>query len=131
MLQPLLDQYSDIFKYELGTINTFKAKLELCFDEKSLFFGPCHVPFALKMAINEKLDRLVNAGILEKVTSNDLAAPIVPVPRKRWQNPNMCDYKVTVNQYNTLFLLLSCLLLSLVVNNFQNWICREHISRCY
>ena len=55
------------------------------------------VPFALKAAIDRKLDRLENEGILEPVTYSEWAAPVVPVPKTEGQIQLCGDYKVTIN----------------------------------
>ena len=56
------------------------------------------VPFSIKQAIEEELDKLEKAGILEKVTYSEWAAPIVAVPKKDGKIRICGDYKVTVNQ---------------------------------
>lgn len=75
----------------------FQAKLKH-FDIKSCLCRPRSVSFALKAVINEELDRLVNVGFFEKVTSSDWVLPIVPVPKKDGKIQICGDYKVTVNQ---------------------------------
>ena len=51
----------------------------------------------MKPMIDIELDRLEKAGILEKVTHSDWAAPIVPVPEKDGCIRICGDYKVSVN----------------------------------
>ena len=55
------------------------------------------MPFALRKAIEDELDRLEKEKILYKVDHSDWAAPIVPVPKKNGQLRICGDYKVTVN----------------------------------
>ena len=62
------------------------------------FFCPRSVPFILKNAIDIKLNRLVDAGILKKVKFSLWATPIVPVPKKDCRLCLWGDYKVTVYQ---------------------------------
>ena len=46
-----------------------------------------------------ELDRLEAEGIIEKVSSSEWAAPIVPIP-KGDGNIRVCgDYKITINPY--------------------------------
>ena len=45
-----------------------------------VFHRPQPIPFAVKDAVDRELDQLQQAGIVEKVTHSDWAAPIVIVP---------------------------------------------------
>ena len=56
------------------------------------------MPFALKDAVGQELDRLKKQGVIKKVDSSDWAAPIVTVPKKEGQIRVCGDYKVTINQ---------------------------------
>ena len=61
------------------------------------FFKPRPIPYAIREAMENELDRLESIGIIEKVEHSDWAAPIVPVP-KGDEKLRLCgDYKVTVN----------------------------------
>ena len=56
------------------------------------------VAFAIKGDIDGELDRLEAAGIMERVTQSDWAAPIVAVPKKD-DGCRICgDYMVMVNE---------------------------------
>ena len=55
------------------------------------------VPFALKEAIEKKLNRLEQNGIIKKITYSPWAAPIVPVPKGDGHIRLCGDYKVTIN----------------------------------
>lgn len=59
------------------------------------------MPFALKDAVGQELDRLEEQGVIKKVDSSDWAAPIVTVPKAEGKIRLCGDYKVTVNQYLT------------------------------
>ena len=50
-LKLLLDKYSDIFKDELGTMNSIRAELLVKENASPRFHCPRPVPFALKEAI--------------------------------------------------------------------------------
>ena len=78
----MLDEHRDLFRDELGTISQYQAKLQVRPDASPKFFKPRTVPFAIKGAIEEELNRLEASGVLKKVTYSDWAAPIVPVPKK-------------------------------------------------
>jgi len=55
-------------------------------------------PYALRAKVDQELERLEKAGVIEPVQFAEWAAPIVPV-LKRDGSVRVCgDYKVTVNQ---------------------------------
>ncbi|XP_019858297.1 PREDICTED: uncharacterized protein K02A2.6-like isoform X2 [Amphimedon queenslandica] len=75
-------KYGAVFREETGIMKNFKAKLQLKKDAIPRFHRPRQVPFALKEAVGQELDRLEGCGILEKVKTSEWAAPIVAVPKK-------------------------------------------------
>ena len=79
-------------------MKNIKAKLKLKENATPKFHRPRTVPFALKEAVEQELNRLEEKGILQKVNYSDWAAPIVPVPKKDGKVRVCGDYKVTVNQ---------------------------------
>ena len=81
----------------LGTLKDSKATLKLREGVMPVFCKPRPVPRALKESLGRELDRLEKAGILEKVTSSDWAAPVVPVPKGDGRIRVCGDYKVTCN----------------------------------
>ena len=95
-LNALLEEYKDPFTDELGTIHPFKAKLAVDPTANPRYHRPRPVPFAMKAAVEEELDRLERIGVLEKVDHSDWAAPIVAVPKKDGHVRLCGDYKVTV-----------------------------------
>ena len=96
-VKSLLEKYRDVFSSELGLVKSFEAKLEVKPDTPPCFKRPRPVPFALKPKIDEELDRLLDAGIIEKVHHSDWASPIVPVPKKDGRIRICGDYKVSLN----------------------------------
>ena len=96
-LQKLLHDYSDVFRDELGTITPFKAQLVVSSSAVPRFHRPRPVAYALRPRIDQELDRLEKAGVLQRVTHSDWAAPIVTVPKRDGQVRVCGDYKVTVN----------------------------------
>ena len=94
----MLKRYDEVFQDELGTMKTIKAKLKLKENATPKFHRPRTVPFALKEAVEQELNRLEKKGILKRVDHSDWAAPIVPVPKKDGKVRVCGDYKVTVNQ---------------------------------
>ncbi len=65
---------------------------------KSTFHKPRPVPYSLKEAVEEELDRLEKNLIISQIGRSEWAAPIVVVPKKD-KTVRLCgDYKVTVNK---------------------------------
>ena len=92
------------------------------------------MPYAIRGAIEQDIERLVRCGALEKVKYSDWAAPIVPVPKSDGGIRICGDYKITINpelkvdQYpvptaEDLFATLAGGRLS------QNWICHRPINK--
>lgn len=96
-LEELLKEFEEIFSNELGLVRNYKATLHLKEGATPKFFRPRTVPLAIRDAVGEELDRLETAGILEKVSYSEWAAPIVAVPKKDWKFRICGDYKVTIN----------------------------------
>ena len=90
-LKKLLDKYGTVFSDKVGT------QLHLKDGVTPRYHRPRAVPFALKEAVEEEIERLVAEGILEKVTSSEWAAPIAVVPKKDGKFRICGDYKVTIN----------------------------------
>ena len=80
-VEALLTKYKEVFREELGQMNTFEASLQLNPGGKPKFLKARAVLFAIKEAIEVELDRLESAGIVEKVTHSKWAATVVPVPK--------------------------------------------------
>ena len=95
----LLDNYSDVFKDELGTMKKIKAKLHVKEGATPKFFKARAVPYSLQSSVSDELDRLEKCGIITKVTQSEWAAPIVPVVKSD-SSVRICgDFKVTINPY--------------------------------
>ena len=93
----LLSKYDEVFRDKPGEINTFEATLHLKESAVPKFCKARTVPFALKEAIKQELNRLEQDSIIEKVTYSPWAAPIVPVPKGDGRIRLCGDYKVTIN----------------------------------
>ena len=85
--QEVLSKYDKVFKDELGTVRNIEVELHLQADARPKFFCPRHVPLAIRDAIGDELDRLVEVGVLKKVDHSEWAAPIVPVPAVITRSP--------------------------------------------
>ena len=66
-----------IFRDELGMIQPLTAKLHVRSDAVPKFCKARPIPFSVKKEIEQELDKLEEAGILEKVMYSEWAAPIV------------------------------------------------------
>lgn len=95
-LDGLLD--TELFTEELGTIKSFQAKLNVDPQASSKFIKARTVPYALKSAIEDELDRLEREGIIEKISYSEWATPIVAVSKPDGRVRICGDFKVTVNQ---------------------------------
>ena len=80
-LEDLLTEYHEIFKDELGTVRNRQATFHLKEGATPKFFRSRSIPFAIKEAVGRELDQLEAAGIIEKVSHAEWAAPIVAVPK--------------------------------------------------
>ena len=93
----LIDDYSEVFKDEIGTLKSAKAKLALKEGSQPKFCKAMPVPYFMKPKVEVELKRLENEGVLHKVKSNDWATPIVPVAKSNGTVRICGDYKITVN----------------------------------
>ena len=70
-LSTLLSRYQQVFSEELGTITPFEAHLTVVENATPKFCKYRTVPFAIRSAVEEELDRLETLGVLEKVSHGD------------------------------------------------------------
>ncbi|XP_017891008.1 uncharacterized protein K02A2.6-like [Ceratina calcarata] len=93
-VEAIIKEFGEVFSDRLGTYN--KAKITL--RAKPIFRKPRPVPYALRTKIEKELNRLVEARILEQVTTSDWATPIVPVPKANGELRICGDFKDTINK---------------------------------
>ena len=97
-LADLLDTHRDLFKEELGTLKGTKASIRVDTEVDPQFCRARQLPYATRAKVDEELDRLLAANIIEPVRFSEWAAPVVPV-RKDDGSIRLCgDYKLTVNR---------------------------------
>ena len=102
-LQSVLQRYQGVFREGLGKLQGYEAKILVDADAKPKFCKARSVPYAMKVKVEEELDRLVKEGTLEPVQFADWAAPIVPVLKADKSSVRICgDFKATVNQVSKL-----------------------------
>ena len=98
-VEEVIAKYQNIFSAQTGSLKGLQATLKINPDATPKFLKPRSVPYALKPAIENDLQRLENAGIIKHVTYSDWATPIVPVPKADGTVSLCGDYKVTINQH--------------------------------
>lgn len=96
-LEQLFTKYSNIVSEDFALIKQMEAHLKLKENAKPVFLKSRTVPFKLKEKVEEEIENMVQAGILEKKESSKWATPIVPVLKKNGQIRICGDFSVTVN----------------------------------
>ncbi|KAL3230297.1 hypothetical protein MRX96_023470 [Rhipicephalus microplus] len=66
-VQQLLDEFQDLFSEELGLIKGPPVELRLREDLVPRFFKARAVPYGMREAVSQEIDRLVQTGILTPV----------------------------------------------------------------
>ncbi|UYV76723.1 K02A2.6-like, partial [Cordylochernes scorpioides] len=79
-------------------IKGFTFSVNMC-DVNPIFHKARPVPFAIRPAVTEALDKMVAKGYLCEVASSKWATPVVVVPKKNKEIRICCDFKVTLNKY--------------------------------
>ena len=80
-LDRLIEKFPNLFKEGLGTVKNYQVKLSVDPKARPKFCKPRSVPYALKEAIENDLDRLEQLGVITKVNYSEWAAPIDAVPK--------------------------------------------------
>jgi len=96
-LKELLEKYSNVTSEEFTPIKKIKVHLNMKSKAQPVFLRSRQVPFQIKNKVENELERMVQAGILNPVEASKWATPIVPV-LKRDGSIRICgDFSVTVN----------------------------------
>ena len=98
-LSSVLKSHEEVFKSDLGVISDHEAKLQVSEDAVPKFCKSRPIPFAIKDAVEQELDRLEKDGIIEKVDHSEWASPVVVIPKKDGRFRLCVDYKVSVNKF--------------------------------
>jgi len=87
-----------VFKDELGLIKRTTAKLTVHTNAQPCVSNFCSIPFSLRNRVEQELDHLEKAGVIEPIQFLDWAAPIVPVVKPNGSVRICGDFKLTVNK---------------------------------
>lgn len=82
---------------EFSAIKGIQAKLTLKTDTTPVFIRARPVPFKLISLVDQELESLEKAGVIEKITTSSWAMQIIPILKKNDKIRICGDYKVTVN----------------------------------
>lgn len=89
-----------VFSSENGKFKDFKVDLVLEGKPTPIFCKARPVPYSLRTAVAQELDRLEKLGIMEKIKHSKWASPIVVVEKGKGEQRKIriCgDYKVSIN----------------------------------
>lgn len=98
LTEQIKNEFSEVFKTDLGSFNSSKVTLHLEDGSKPIFFKPRQLPLAWKEKIEQKLRNLIDLGVLEHVDSSDWGTPLVPILKPDGDIRICGDYKVTLNK---------------------------------
>ncbi|BHF61639.1 hypothetical protein SprV_0100461400 [Sparganum proliferum] len=97
-LDSILVNHKDLFRDDSAThYRDPPVKFQFQSDFRPRFFKARTVPYAVAPKVEEELDRLQKADIIEPVQYSEWAAPIVPVLKSDGSVRICGDYKLTIN----------------------------------
>ncbi|UYV60521.1 hypothetical protein LAZ67_1001407, partial [Cordylochernes scorpioides] len=97
-IEEILKENQALFVETTEPIKGFTFSINMC-DVNPIFHKARPVPFAIRPAVTEALDKMVAKGYLCEVASSKWATPVVVVPKKNKEIRICCDFKVTLNKY--------------------------------
>ncbi|UYV78594.1 hypothetical protein LAZ67_16002094, partial [Cordylochernes scorpioides] len=97
-LAELLSEHQVVFGETTDPIKGFTFAVNIQ-DVNPIFHKARPVPFAIRTAVNEVLERMVEKDYLYQVPSSKWATPVVVVPKKNKVFRICCDFKVTLNRF--------------------------------
>ena len=74
-------KFNNVFQEGLGCCTKVKATLKLKFDSKPIFRPKRPVPYAALATVENELNRLQQAGVIQPINYSSWAAPIVMVKK--------------------------------------------------
>ena len=96
-LHKMLQKYDNVLNKQLGHCTKVQAHIQLKSSATPKFFKPRSIPFAYLDRVKEEIQRLVEAGILERIDTSLWASPIVPVKKTNGKIRICGDFKITIN----------------------------------
>ncbi|XP_054279081.1 uncharacterized protein K02A2.6-like [Macrosteles quadrilineatus] len=100
-VETLTQEFSELFRDELGTISDSNEVIHLKSGTKPVSFGARRVPFPLREAVERELQRLVQEGVLEAVdpseTPIEWSTPTVNVDKGGGRVRICGDFRTTLN----------------------------------
>lgn len=100
LINSIMTEFGNLLDDEPNScIREFKAEFKVKEGIKPIFHRAYEMPFSLKPKVEEEILKMVNSGILTKVTHSKWASPIIIVPKKNSTDIRLCvDFKKTLNQ---------------------------------
>ena len=95
--QTLKSKFSDVFRELLGCFTKIKATLKLKAGSKPIFIPKCPMSYAALNIVENELDRLQEAGVIEPTNYFRWAAPIVVVRKANGKVRICADYSTGLN----------------------------------
>ena len=97
-LTNLLSKYHELFTDSYEGMNGLEAHITMKSNVKHIFVKAHRVPYALKVQVEKKLDKLEAHGAIKKTDKSSWASPIVVVPKSDTTVRFCGDYQVTNDQ---------------------------------
>ncbi|XP_054723042.1 uncharacterized protein K02A2.6-like [Uloborus diversus] len=97
-LDSVVEEFSDVFKDELGTYKGAPITLKLDPTFRPIQLKARTVPYALKQKIEKELQRLQEQGAIEPVDYAEWTTPVVPILKSNGEIRLCGDYKCTLNR---------------------------------
>ena len=98
LVQPVLDEFPDVFRDELGRYRGGEVAIDVDPDVQPRFFKPRIVPLAYREAVDAELEKQIQLGLWEPVRHSKWAAPLVVVPKADGGIRICGDYRLTINR---------------------------------
>lgn len=100
IIEKIKTDYREIFDQNISEpIRQFEAEIQLENGAVPIVHKPYNVPLSLREKVEQELDRLCKAGIIQKVRHSKWASPIVVVPKPDGKIRMCGNYAVTVNPH--------------------------------
>ena len=96
-MNALKDKFNIVFQEGLGCCIKVKAILKLKSDTKPIFRPKRLVPYAALSTVENKLNRLQNAGVIQPTNCSSWAAPIVMVKKANGKVRLWADFSTGLN----------------------------------